>query len=178
MKLYTRKRLRIGVSVGVAALAVAVSGLTMAAADPAAAAARPAATCTGKAQLGPTRYIWAGNSTIGDFYLAWNSCTKVVYTEAEITNRNISVHGYINVYNSSGVSFALGPHAPSLGSDGYEWWDSGFLSIYSNPSTDRNYLGDIEFTDSNGNPICTEGYTPTWNFSGAGVQSQGTDSYC
>ncbi|MDX3762630.1 hypothetical protein [Streptomyces sp. AK02-04a] len=168
MKLHARTR----AGATALALAVAASGLTMAITGPAA-----AASC-GKSQLGPTRYIWSGGHTIGYFSLDWNSCDGTAYTEARITNTNwTGSHGYINVFNSSKGSFALGPTSPTIVFDGTAWWDSGFLPINSYPSSDRNYLGDVQFTDSHGNAICT-GYTPTWNFSGSGVQNQGSDMYC
>ncbi|MEU2717274.1 hypothetical protein [Streptomyces sp. NPDC007205] len=168
-------KLRTRIRAGVTTLAVAAAGLTFATAGPA-----TVAHACGLSQLGPTRYIWGGSHTVGTFYLAWNSCKYTAYTEAHITNTNWTrSHGFINVYNSSGVSWAPGPSSPTVVSDGTSWWDSGFLSIYSNPSSDRVYRGYIEFTNGDGSFRCS-GYTPEWNFSTGSVyqNDKGSDMYC
>ncbi|MEU8921615.1 hypothetical protein AB0D10_11865 [Kitasatospora sp. NPDC048545] len=165
-------KLRTRIRAGATALAVATGGLTFALAGPA-----TAAHACGLSQLGPGHSIWSGGHTVGGFYLAWNSCTAQAYTEAHITNTNWTrKQGQIDVYNysylSGGGSHASGPSSPTVVFDGTAWWDSGMLSIYSYPSGDRNYMGQVQF---NG---CSIGFTPKWNFSGGGAQTNGSDMYC
>ncbi|MEV7770674.1 hypothetical protein [Kitasatospora sp. NPDC086791] len=158
----------------VTALAVAAGGLTVAVAGPA-----TTANACGRAQLGPTRYIWSGGHTVGTFYLAWDSCAKAAYTEAHITNTNWTrTDGFIEVRNSSGGGSEYGPAYPTVVWDGTAWWDSFYpnqsmLSIYSNPSSDRLYYGLAELSGCS-----RQGQTPEWNFSNGSVVNNGYDMLC
>lgn len=153
------------------ALGVAASSLTFSAIG-----ATEAQAC-GTHMLGPSHTIWGGSRSIGTYYLGWNDCDKTVYTEAHIWNTNWThSSGQIVVHNSG--SWSLGPSKPVVVFDGTAWWTTTPLSIYSNPSSDRRYKGSVQINNSNGTARCV-GYTPTWDFSGAGVVDPGSgDMHC
>ncbi|MEY9967022.1 hypothetical protein ABIA33_005087 [Streptacidiphilus sp. MAP12-16] len=146
------------------ALGVAASSLTLAAV-PAMSAHAASASC-GSKMLGPAVNItdpWGNH--VGSFYMGWNQC-GAAYAEAYLPG---SVYGSGQMLIKTGSGSA---YKDTGGPSGQHYWDIGWLSIYSPPSSDRNYVGTMNF--DTGSYSCA-GQTYTWNFSGSGAQYTNPD---
>ncbi|NVK76556.1 hypothetical protein [Streptomyces morookaense] len=155
-----------------AALAVVAGSLTFATAG--AGSASASVTDCGQV-LGPIQSIKVGSRTIGQFYLAWNSCSKQAYTEVNLWNTNYvngNWHGgLIDVKSSSHYNSNTDSPKPNVGT---WWWDSGYIPV-TGVSNTRLYHGNWNFTA--GGHSCS-GQTPTWNFSNGSYSTDGTYSHC
>ncbi|MBD0742784.1 hypothetical protein [Streptomyces sp. CBMA152] len=164
-----RRRVR----AAVLALGVLASSLTFAATG---ATAAQAASCL--KLLGPTIPINSGQGQVGIVYLGWDPCAspKKVYAEVHFSNPVSGIRGEpatdIAIYNST-----VGTIRHNAWYDyNSSFWSSPLISIYSYPSTDRQYQGGFNLSWDSG-AYC-DGSTVMWNFSNGSYDASTAGAWC